>query len=97
MARGGSSLPWPATSGLADLFVWQEGGPETYRSVIGSHIEAPHWQVRYARFEGDVVERAEEYLVHVDSEGRAFRIQHQLPEGRPGASLPREEARDLAS
>jgi membrane protease YdiL (CAAX protease family) len=83
--------------GLADLFVWQEGGPETYRSVIGSHIEAPHWQVRYARFEGDVVERAEEYLVHVDSNGQVFRVQHRLPERRPGASLPREDARVLAA
>ncbi len=83
--------------GPADLFVWQEGGPETYRSVIGSHIEAPHWQVRRARFEGDVVERAEEYLVHVDSEGRPFRVRHLLPEGRPGESLSRDEARDLAA
>jgi hypothetical protein len=83
--------------GLADRFVWQEGGPETYRSVIGNHIEAPHWLVRYARFEGDVAERAEEYLVHVDSKGRAFRVQHRLPEERGGATLARDEARALAS
>ncbi len=82
--------------GLADRFVWQEGGPETYRSVIGSHLEAPHWRVRYARFEGDIADRAEEYVVHVDSEGRAFRIEHRLPEERAGESLSREEARDLA-
>jgi hypothetical protein len=82
--------------GLADRFVWQEGGPETYRAVIGSHIEAPHWQVRYARFEGDVVERAEERLLHVDAGGRVVRAQHVLPEGRAGASLSGEEAREAA-
>ena len=80
--------------GLADRFVWQSGGPEIYRSVIGTHIEAPHWQVRYARFEGDVVERAEERLVHLDSAGQAVRFEHALPEGRPGAALAREEARE---
>jgi hypothetical protein len=86
-------LPSVAGSvGPADLFVWQEGGPETYRSVIGSHIETPHWQVRYARFEGDVAERAEEYVVHVDSAGEVFRVEHPLPEGREGPSLSRDEA-----
>ena len=82
--------------GLADRFVWQSGGAEVYRSVIGTHIEAPHWQVRYARFEGDVVERAEERLVHVDPDGRAGRILHLLPEGRAGAALSRDEARERA-
>jgi membrane protease YdiL (CAAX protease family) len=83
--------------GLADRFVWQSGGPEVYRAVVGSHIEAPHWQVRYARFEGDVVERAEEHVVHVDNTATAFRVQHALPEGRAGAALSREEARERVS
>ena len=82
--------------GAADRFVWQSGGPEIYRSVVGTHIEAPHWQVRYARFEGDVVERAEEHLVHVDPAGRAERYVHALPEGRSGAALSRDEARERA-
>jgi hypothetical protein len=83
--------------GLADRFVWQEGGPEVYGKVIGTYIEAPHWMVRYARFEGDVVDRAEEYRLHVDSTPRVIRLQHTLPEGREGASLTADEARERAA
>jgi hypothetical protein len=83
--------------GAADRFVWQEGGSEVYSGVMGTHIEAPHWLVRYARFEGaDVAERAEEYVVRVDGKGQAVRIEHTLPEARPGRSLEEGEARALA-
>jgi hypothetical protein len=79
-----------------DRFVWQEGGPETYRELMGTYLWPPRWRVRYARFEGDVAERAEEYDVWTDGEGRVVRVQHQLPEARPGASLGEDEARRLA-
>jgi hypothetical protein len=82
--------------GPADRFVWQQGGPDAYRRVMGTHIEAPHWLVRYARFEGDVVDRAEEYLVHVGGDGKVFRIVHTLPEGRAGKALAEDEARTIA-
>lgn len=83
--------------GPADRFVWQEGGPETYRTVIGSHIEAPHWQVRYARFEGDVAERVEEHAVLVGPDGHVDRVQHLLPEARTGETLSIDDARQRTS
>ncbi len=85
-----------APRGLADRFVWQEGGRDRYRELLGRYLPTPRWLVRYARFEGDVAERREEWSVYVDPGGNAQRVAHALPEGRPGASLEEDEARALA-
>jgi hypothetical protein len=77
-------------------FIWQQGGPETYENLLGRYLDQPLWLVRFARFEGDVAERAEEYRVLVGSGGTVLRFTHQLPEGRPGAMLEEEEARAMA-
>jgi len=79
-----------------DRFVWSEGGPETYRALLGRYLWVPGWLVRYARFEGDVAERAEEYSVWTDGQGRVTRVAHRLPEARPGEALEQDAARDLA-
>jgi hypothetical protein len=79
-----------------DRFVWQKGGAEAYRKLLGNHLSPPRWRVRYARFEGNVAERAEEYNVWVDGEGSVRRFRHVLPEARDGESLDEEEARALA-
>lgn len=79
-----------------DRFVWQAGGREAYRRLIGSYLAVPGWNVRFARFEGDVVQRAEEYNVTVVGTGEVVRMRHQLPESAPGQSLPEAEARQLA-
>ena len=41
-------------------FVWREAGPDVYRSLVGTMLAPPFWEVRYAMFGGDVVGRAEE-------------------------------------
>ena len=79
-----------------DRFVWREGGPEAYSALIGTYLGPPIWKARFARFEGDVAERAEEYEVWFDGSGTAFRTVHTLPEARPGATLTEEESRELA-
>jgi hypothetical protein len=80
--------------GVASRFVWQEGGEEAYRQLLGVFLPPPRWQVRVARFEGDVAERAEEWTVFVGADSRRWR--HQLPEARPGARLDEAAARALA-
>ncbi|MBD3854700.1 MAG: CPBP family intramembrane metalloprotease, partial [Acidobacteria bacterium] len=85
-----------APLGLEDRFVWQEGSPEAYRELLGRYLPTPRRMVRYARFEGDVAERAEEYLVYVGPDGTVQKMVHQLPEGRAGAELDEEEAREIA-
>ncbi len=85
-----------APLGLEDRFVWTEGGPEAYRELLGHYLPVPRRVVRYAKFEGDVAERAEEFLVFVGPDGEVQRMTHRLPEGRGGAQLEEDEARAIA-
>ena len=77
-------------------FVWREAGPEAYRRLVGTILSPPVWQVRYATFGGDVVERAEEWRVLVGNDRQVRAMSHYLPESRPGAHLSREAALALA-
>ena len=83
--------------GEQNRFVWQKAGPDAYKRLVGSYLTPPHWFVRFARFQGDVAERAEEFQVFIDGSGRVFRVNHDLPEARPGKSLAQEEARKIAT
>jgi len=78
-------------------FVWREAGREAYKRLMGTWLAPPLWEVRYARFdEGNVAERAEEWRVTIDGEGKIRQVQHRLPEQRPGVRLSRDDARALA-
>lgn len=78
-------------------FVWREAGPAQYRALVGDVLAPPLWEVRFARFDGDVVERAEEWRATVAGNGRVRSVVHRLPEGRPGAVLERDAAQALAT
>src|SRR5262249_23804293 len=82
--------------GQMNRFVWQKAGRERYMKLLGVYVTPPTWFVRFARFKGDVAERAEEYQVYIDGEGKPFRVSHELPEGRPGKNLTETEARTIA-
>ena len=45
-------------------FVWREAGAEAYRRLVGTMLAPPFWEVRYAMFSGDILERAEEWRVY---------------------------------
>ena len=81
---------------LEDRFVWQKGGRDAYHQLMNNYLKPPGWNVRFARFEGDVVERAEEYNVAIVRDGQVIRVQHQLPESAPGPSLAEDAARQIA-
>jgi len=85
-----------ASPGLEDRFVWEEGGEEAYHALLGAYLAEPRRVVRYARFEGDVAERAEEWRVFVGPDGFFQRTVHTVPEGRAGARLEETEARAIA-
>ncbi len=85
-----------APLGLADRFIWTEGGAEAYDQLLGRYLPVPRRVVRYAKFEGNVAERAEEFLVFVGPDGEVQRMTHRLPEGRAGAQLEEDEARAIA-
>ena len=80
----------------AHKFVWREAGPDAYAKLIGNTLAPPLWDVRYAKFSGDVADRAEEWRVSVDGRGAVRQVRHRLPEARPGASLARDDALVLA-
>ncbi|HXR56908.1 MAG TPA: CPBP family intramembrane glutamic endopeptidase [Casimicrobiaceae bacterium] len=77
-------------------FVWQEAGPDVYRQLIGKILAPPVWQVRYMTFEGDVVERAEEWRISIANDKSVRAMSHVLPESRAGANLSRDAALALA-
>jgi len=56
----------------------------------------PYWIVRFAQFEGDIIERAEEYRLLTQTANTIFRTLHMLPQTRPGAQLTKEQARIIA-
>ena len=84
----------------AQRFVWREAGAEVYRALVGNTLAPPMWEVRFARFDGDVADRAEEWRVTVvgdgKGQGQVRQVRHRLPEARPGANLERDAALDLA-
>ncbi|HEY5366635.1 MAG TPA: CPBP family intramembrane glutamic endopeptidase, partial [Casimicrobiaceae bacterium] len=85
-----------ASQWTAHRFVWQEGSRDIYRAVVGHSLPGPLWAVRYARFGGDVVDRAEEWRVSVNGDGSIRQVIHVLPEARAGASLSRADAQKRA-
>jgi hypothetical protein len=83
--------------GDINRFVWQTAGRDVYQKLLGTYVTPPSWIIRFARFKGDVAERAEQYQVYVDGSGRVFRVDHDLPEARAGKSLTEDEARTIAT
>jgi Type II CAAX prenyl endopeptidase Rce1-like len=77
-------------------FVAETAGEARRRELVGTYLPAPGWEVRVATFEGDVVDRAEEWAVLVSADGRVLRARHIVPEDRAGASLDEGAARALA-
>ncbi len=80
-------------------FVWREGGAPLYASLIGNVLPPSHWEVRFARFDGDVATRESWRVVIVDDRAApdGIRIiEHDIPEGAPGKRLPEAVARVIA-
>ena len=77
-------------------FVWREAGAEAYRRLLGTVLAPPVWEVRYATFDGDVVERAEEWRVTIADDRSVRALVHTLPEQRAGARLARDGEQVLA-
>ena len=85
------------TQWASHTFVWREGGRSAYRSMVGTWLAPPVWEVRYTMLEGDVDQRAEEWRVTVASGPEVRTVRHVLPESRPGAKLDRQAAEGIAA
>ena len=89
-------VPMDGTS-EAHEFVAETAGDARRLELVGTYLPAPGWSVRVAMFQGDVAERAEEWAGVVSASGELRRVQHRVPESRPGVSLGENDARALAS
>jgi hypothetical protein len=76
-------------------FVYQKGGKDLYKAMLGSYLLPAHWCVRFITFNGSVSDRAEEYFVTLADSG-VLCLDHTLPEDRKGTQLEESEARQLA-
>ena len=85
----------PSGPGQQNRFIWQTAGEDTYGDLLGNYLGTPGMSVRYAKFEGDLNERAEEYRVALDNKGKPLSIAHRLPENQAGNELTEDAAKDL--
>jgi hypothetical protein len=85
----------PNPSQHAHSFIWRTQ-KDLYSTLLGTYLPSAHWQIRFASFEGDLIERTEEYRVFVNTDGNVYRISHTLPEQTKGSSLSQGEARGIA-
>ena len=104
LQRRGADLPakWRVMAvpddgrGGRHQYAYENAGAAKWRELLGVYLPTPRWRVRVATFEGDVADRAEEWLVFVGANGEVRNVQHVLPEDRPGATLEEGAARVLA-
>jgi len=83
-------------SGGPHQFVIETAGEPRWRELLGVYLPKPRWRVRIATFEGDVADRAEEWLMYVSASGEIRNVRHTVPEARAGASLDEATARTRA-
>jgi hypothetical protein len=83
-------------SGGPHQFVFETAGEQRWRELLGVYLPKPRWRVRVATFEGDVADRAEEWLMYVSASGEIRNVRHVVPEARAGASLDETTARQRA-
>ena len=88
--------PDPGSGGPHE-FVSVTSGDDRRRQLLGKYLPDARWNVRVATYEGDVAERAEEWRVFVTRTGQVLRVEHKLPEARPGATLDESSARTRAA
>ena len=81
---------------LQDRFIWQTEGKSVYERMVGDWIHPPRYMIRFARFEGDVAQRADEWYVTVTGSGVVRTVRHVVAESASGAKLDEAQARKLA-
>ena len=84
-----------ATTGLTHKFIWLKYEKEGYDKTLGSFLAPPKWNIRLLKTSGEVEDRAEEYSIGIDANGKVLSYFHKIPEKWEGAVLEQEEAQVL--
>ena len=66
------------------------------RRLERTWLHGGQWSVRYVRPQGSVAERAEQWMIALEADGRPHTWEHVLPDSLPARSLPRAAAESLA-
>lgn len=82
---------------VSDYYVFQNDGEKSYKNLQGSFLPGPHYRIRFARFEGSLLERAEEYALGIDGQGKVIWYSHTLPQEAALPSLAEDQARAVAT
>jgi hypothetical protein len=77
-------------------FAWRTMSHEKYFSLVDRYVYPVAWNVRYARFDGTQVERAEEYQFMYSKSGELLWYVHTFSDQVPGKGLNEEQARASA-
>lgn len=90
-------------AGEGEQFIWKNAGSAAWQRLRGHYLPPAVWRVRYVHFDGDVAQRAEEWVVNiedgVDGRGGGAHVRgitHVLPEARRASTTSEQEARTLA-
>jgi hypothetical protein len=81
-----------AFSGMRVNQLWSILGKEQYDKYADDFYDCNALQVRYAMFQGDLQDRAQEYRVTMSQDGKLIRYYHKYHEDTPGKTLQEEEA-----
>ena len=81
---------------IRDIFVWQEGGEQTYHKMLNTWLAPPYWHIRLVKTKGKVEEKTEEFIVDVLNDGKILGVTHKVPEKRPGDNLKQPDAQQIA-
>lgn len=82
--------------GIADYYIWENSGKSGYRKLMGNFVNGPYYQVRYAKFEGALEAREEEFSVGVNTTGKVIWYSHKIPQTTKIASIEESVARKIA-
>lgn len=77
-------------------FIWQKGGKKLYHQLLETYLKPPSWIVRFVKFDGTTLERAEEFKLLISENGNLLQTTHILPEEQPGKTLSEQKAREIA-
>lgn len=80
-----------------DRLLWEQLGKEKFGEEYLNYLKPSYWNIRFAKFSGDVANRAEEYNIRINSVGVVISYRHSLPEAMVGSNLTKNEALDISN
>jgi hypothetical protein len=98
------NAPWQQfTTAVAQIneqhrFIWTTHKSLYWPLLQQHYLSSAEWQIRYAHFDGDIINRAEEYTIFLNplTYYSPIRIAHRLPESQAGKELSESDARSIA-